>query len=411
VSTSCERTPPRGLEPGAAPAGFIPLCVPHIEGPAAWQYVKECLDTAWVSSVGPFVERFEQQAAAAVGTRFAVATCTGTAALHTALLVADVRPGDEVLVSALTFIASANAVRYAGAIPVFIDCEPRYGQMDPEQVTAFLEEECAWRNGRLTNKTSGRPVTAIVPVHVLGHPVNMDPILEAARKYRLQVVEDAAEALGARYRDKKIGQLGDLACLSFNGNKIITTGGGGMVVTDNPHYASRARYLTTQAKDDPLEYVHNELGYNYRLTNLQAALGVAQMEVLDRYVARKRAIAKRYQEAFADVPGIRTFGEAEWAFSTRWLATVLIDEPTYGAGSRDLLRHLAGRRIQARPLWQPLHRSPSFADLPPRSCPVAEALCRDALSLPCSVGLTHADQERVIDEVARFARGQVKAAA
>ena len=402
-------------EPGAAPAGFIPLCVPHIRGPAAWEYVKECLDTEWVSSVGPFVERLEQMVAAAVGTHFAVATATGTAALHTALLVAGVLPDDEVLVPSLTFIASANAIRYAGAYPVFIDSEPCHGQMDPRQVVAFLDNACAWRDGCLRNKASGRRVKAIVPVHVLGHPVDMQPILEAARKYGLVVVEDAAEALGARYRDGqgrdlKVGQLGDMACLSFNGNKIITTGGGGMLVTDNPHYAERARYLTTQAKDDPLEYIHKEMGYNYRLTNLQAALGVAQMEVLDHHVAQKRRITQRYRVALASCPGIRMWADADWAFSTNWLATVLIDERTCGVGSRDMLRHLAAQRIQSRPLWQPLHLSPSFAKLAPRSCPVAEHLSRDALSLPCSVGLTDEQQERVIGVIANCLKIQRKAA-
>ncbi|HWY87434.1 MAG TPA: LegC family aminotransferase [Gemmataceae bacterium] len=402
------------FEPGAAPAGFIPLCVPHIRGPAAWKYVKECLDTEWVSSVGPFVERFEQMVAAAAGTRYAVATVTGTAALHTALLVAGVLPDEEVLVPSLTFIASANAIRYVGAYPVFIDCEPVHAQMDPRQVVAFLDSACEWRGGGLHNKATGRRVKAIVPVHVLGHPVDMQPILEAARKYGLMVVEDAAEALGARYRDRqgrelKVGQLGDMGCLSFNGNKIITTGGGGMLVTDNPHLAERARYLTTQAKDDPLEYIHNEMGYNYRLTNLQAALGVAQMEVLDDHVAQKRRIAQRYREAFAACPGIHSLAEADWAFSTHWLATVLIDERTCGLGSRDMLRHLTAQRIQSRPLWQPLHLSPSFKNLPPRQCPVAEQLSHTALSLPCSVGLAMDQQERVIEVVTACLKGRSKA--
>lgn len=403
------------FEPGGAPAGFIPLCVPHIRGEAAWQYVKECLDTEWVSSVGPYVERFEALAAVAAGTRFAVATTCGTAALHTALLVAGVGPGDEVLVSSLTFIASANAIRYAGGQPVFIDCEPQHGQMDPEQVAAYLETECRWHDGRLYNKTTGRPVKAIVPVHVLGHPVNMRPILNIADKYGLAVIEDAAEALGARYREPsgkeyRVGQMGAMACLSFNGNKIITTGGGGMLVTDNPHFAARARYLTTQAKNDPLEYVHHEMGFNYRLTNLQAALGVAQMEVLDHYVTKKRRSAERYARAFAGRPGIRMLTEADWAFSTYWLSTMLIDEDIAGLSSRDLLRHLAAERIQARPLWQPMHQSPSFAYLAPRPCPVADQMCREALSLPSSVGLTDEQQDRVIEVIDMCVRHVKRAA-
>ncbi len=404
------------FEPGSAPHGFIPLCVPHIKGEAAWTYVKQCLDTEWVSSVGPFVERFEELAATTVGTRFAVATSTGTAALHTALVVAGVKPDEEVLVSTLTFIASANAIRYVGAIPVFIDCDPVYGQMDTEQVIVFLQSGCEWRDGCLYNRSSGRKVTAIVPVHVLGHPVDMQPILDLAHKYGLIVIEDAAEALGARYHDprgvaQKVGQLGDMACLSFNGNKIITTGGGGMLVTNNAHYAERARYLTTQAKDDPVEYVHHEMGFNYRLTNLQAALGVAQLEVLADYVAQKRRIADRYEQAFADCPSVRMLPEAAWAFSTNWLSTVLVDQSVCGLGSRDLLKRLAAERIQARPLWQPLHQSPSFQYLPPRACPVADRIGRDALSLPSSVGLTEVQQRRVIDVILGCVHGQQRIAA
>ncbi len=253
----------------------IPLCVPEIGG-NEWAYVKECLDTGWVSSVGLFVDRFERQLADFVGAKFAVATVNGTAALHIALLVAGVRPDDEVLVSTLTFIAPANAIRYAGAWPVFIDAEPRYWQMDPEQVENFIERNCRWAEGILVNRTTGRRVSAVVAVHILGHPVDLDPIVAVCRKYGLAIIEDATESLGARYKGRMVGTLGDIACFSFNGNKLITTGGGGMIVTDNADWARKAKYLTTQAKDDPLEYIHNEIGYNYRLTNLQAAMGCAR---------------------------------------------------------------------------------------------------------------------------------------
>ena len=220
------------------PSESIPLCVPAIGG-NEWAYLKECLDTTFVSSVGPFVDRFEREVAARVGTRFGVATASGTAALHTALMVAGVKPEDEVLVSTLTFIAPANAVRYAGAWPVFIDAEPEYWQMDPEKVKTFLERDCVWKQGALLNKATGRRVRALLPVHVLGHPVDMDPMLELARKYNLLVIEDATECLGAAYKGRATGHLGDIACFSFNGNKIITTGGGGMIVTDREDWASR----------------------------------------------------------------------------------------------------------------------------------------------------------------------------
>jgi perosamine synthetase len=394
----------RGGENGApgapAPAGFIPLSVPEIRG-NEWAYVRECLDTGWVSSVGSYVERFESEMATAAGTRFAVATVNGTAALHTALLVAGVRPDDEVLVSTLTFIAPANAVRYVGAWPVFIDAEPVTCQMDPARVAEFLERGCVARGGEVFDRETGRRVKAIIPVHILGHPVDVDPVLDLARRFGLAVVEDATESLGATYRDRRVGQLGDMACFSFNGNKIITTGGGGMLVTDDESWARKARYLTTQAKDDPVEFVHDEIGYNYRLTNVLAAIGVAQLEKLPEYVATKRRIAARYAEAFRDVRGLKFLGEAPWARATFWMSVVQVDSETFGSDSRALLRSLETRRIQTRPLWQPIHRSRAHAGSPRSGGNVAERLNRKCLTLPCSIGLTESDQGRVIEAIRR----------
>ena len=377
-------------------ADFIPLCVPRISG-NEWTYLKECLDTNFVSSVGPFVDRFERDLAARVGIRFATATASGTAALHTALLVTGVQPDDEVLVSTLTFIAPANAIRYAGAWPVFMDCDPVYWQMDPAKVKDFLEKECRWLNGELRNRSTGRRVRAILPVHVLGHTVDMDPILELARKFKLLVIEDATECLGASYKGRSAGHLGDIACFSFNGNKIITTGGGGMITTDNEAWATKAKYLTTQAKDEPVEFIHGEIGYNYRLTNLQAAMGCAQLEQLDQYIAAKRRIAARYCEAFKNVPGLALMQEAAWAKSIYWMYTVLVDAPRFGADSRALLRKLDAAKMQARPLWQAMHRSPAHRHSQAYRCEVADRLNRDGLSLPCSSGLTAEQQNRVIE--------------
>jgi perosamine synthetase len=376
----------------------VPLCEPALLG-NEWAYVRECLDTGWVSSVGGFVDRFERSLAEAAGVRHAVATVNGTAALHIALLVAGVEPDDEVLVSTLSFIAPANAIRYAGAWPVFVDAEPGTWQMDPERVAAFLAEGCVWRDGALRNRTTGRRVRAIIPVHILGHPVDLEPILEAARRYNLAVIEDATESLGATYRGKPVGALGDIACFSFNGNKLITTGGGGMIVTDRAEWASRAKYLTTQAKDDPVEYVHHAVGYNYRLTNVLAAMGVAQMERLDQCIAAKRRIAARYADALAMLPGITPMTSASWAKSVFWLYTVLVDRDAAGLGSRELLAALSQRKVQTRPLWQPLHRSPAHAGSQVLGGQVAERLHRDALSLPCSVGLPAEHQELVIDQL------------
>lgn len=383
----------------SAPAsGAIPLCEPAIGG-NEWAYVKECLDTGWVSSVGAFVDRFERSVAGAAETAHGVATVNGTSALHIALLVAGVEPEDEVLVSSLSFIAPANAVRYAGAWPVFIDVEPRYRQMDTAKAIEFLTGACDWRSGGLYNRVTGRRIRAVLPVHILGHPVDLDPLIEVAGRFGLPVIEDATESLGARYRGRAVGHLGTIACFSFNGNKLVTTGGGGMIVTDDASLAARARYLTTQAKDDPVEYVHQAIGYNYRLTNIQAAMGVAQMEQLPAFVAAKRRIAAGYAEGLDGAPGLARMEEADWADSAWWMYTVRVDEAEFGLGSRALMHQLAARRIQTRPLWQPLHRSPAHAGAPVMACPVADDVWAHALSLPCSVGLTAGAQAAVIDAV------------
>ncbi len=379
---------------------FIPLIEPEIRG-NEWKYIQECLESGWVSSAGAFVDRFEQMVAQQCGCEHAVAMVNGTSALHIALLVAGVQPDDEVLVSTLTFIAPVNAIRYVGAWPVFVDVEPDYWQMDPVRVIEFLEKECRWSNGALYNRRTGRRITAIVPVHVLGHPVDLDPIVEIARKFELKVIEDATEGLGATYRGRPLGSIGDIGCFSFNGNKIITTGGGGMMVTSNEEWARRAKYLSTQAKDDPIEYVHREIGYNYRLTNIQAAMGCAQMEQLDAFVAAKREIADRYSLALREVPGIVPMQQASWAKSTYWMYTVLINEEKFGITSRQLLQVLAGQNIQCRPLWQPIHQSPAHASSRAGELPIAEQLSRKALSLPCSVGLSQVAQQTVIDRLSR----------
>jgi perosamine synthetase len=378
---------------------FIPLTQPELQG-NEWTYVKQCLDTGWVSSAGAFVERFEQAVAGAVGARHAVATVNGTAALHIALLVAGVQPDDEVLVSTLSFIAPANAIRYVGAWPVFVDAEPAYWQIDPDKALDFLERHCEWREGALWNSTTRRRVRAVIPVHILGHPVDLEPLRDACRRYRITIIEDATESLGATYRGRPVGHLGDIACFSFNGNKLITTGGGGMLVTGHEDWARRARYLTTQAKDDPTEYVHGAVGYNYRLTNLQAALGVAQMERVGAHLAAKRRIADVYNERLGAIPGIAPMREAPWARSAWWMYSVLVDQAAFGIDSRALLRRLAGARIQTRPLWQPLHLSAPHRAAYATDCSVAERLNRLGLSLPCSVGLTEADQSRVIEQIA-----------
>ena len=395
---------PPSFEPGApANDGMIPLCVPELRG-NEWKYVQECLDTGWVSSVGAYVDRFENELAQRVGTKYAVATVNGTSALHIALLVAGVKPDDEVITSSLTFIAPANTIRYVGAYPVFIDAEPAYWQMDVARVAAFLHEDCVHTNGEVRNKKTGRRVSAILPVHILGHPVEMDSLMALAREFNLTVIEDATEALGTKYRAQNAGQIGDIACFSFNGNKLITTGGGGMIVTNNSEWARRAKYLTTQSKDDPIEYIHKSVGYNYRLPNPLAAMGCAQLEHLDEYIAAKRRTADFYTETLARIPGITPMQQAPWAFSTFWMYTILVDEKAFGMSSRALLQALAQAGIQTRPLWQPLHQSEVFRGIGDAQCPVSEQLNRTALSLPCSVGITEQQRTRVAEHIVGCAR-------
>lgn len=379
----------RGLEP-------IPLCVPRVAGNEG-AYLLECLETNYVSSVGPFVDRFERDFAAAVGARHAVATSSGTAALHVALLLAGVRPGDEVLVPSLTFIAPANAVRYVGAHPVFIDVDPGHWQMNPASAAEFLERRCGRASGSLVNLESGRPVTAVLPVHLLGHAAPMAEIGELAGRHDLAIVEDATESLGATYRGRKLGSSGNLSCFSFNGNKLITTGGGGMITTDDPALARRAKYLTTQAKTDPIEFIHGEVGFNYRLTNIQAAVGCAQLECLDEYLAAKRRIALRYAGGLANIPGLTLPAAPGDVESAWWLYTVRVGGIGAALDRRELLTRLAERGIEARPLWQPMHLSPAHAGSIAMPCEAAEEVHASALSLPSSTGLTESDQTRVVN--------------
>jgi len=387
------------LAPGAPPGqSTIPLAIPELRG-NEWEYVQECLSTGWVSSAGPFVDRFERETAAYLGAKHAVAVVNGTAAIHVALLLAGVQRDDEVIVPSITFIAPANAVRYAGAWPIFIDAEPDYWQLDSQKVAQFLQDECKVTNGTLRNKTTGRRISAVLTVHILGHPCDSGAIREVAANYGLPVIGDATESLGARYKEKPVGTLESLSCLSFNGNKIMTTGGGGMILTDNDEWAAKARYLTTQAKNDPLEYIHNEVGFNYRMPNVLAAIGCAQLEQLESFVVAKRRIAQRYADAFAEIPGITVMPQASWAFSTYWLYTILVDESKFGMSSRSLIRRLIDQQIQSRPLWQPLHRSLAHAESARRECPVADRLYQQAVSLPSSTGLTEGQQQKVINAI------------
>jgi perosamine synthetase len=364
------------------------------------RYLKECIDTNWVSYLGPFVERFESEFAAAVGAPHAVALNSGTAALHIALLAAGVGAGDLVVVPDLTFIAPANAVRYCGADPLFVDITPDHWQLDVDKVAAFLARECERTSAGVRDRATGKRVAALLPVHLLGHPVDLDPLMAIAAEYGLAVIEDATEALGSTYKGRAPGTFGLAGCFSFNGNKIITSGGGGMLTTASPEVTRRSRYLSTQARDDPLEYVHESVGFNYRLTNLQAAVGVAQLEQLDDHVRRKREIAARYAAGLAGIPGVSLPGEASWARSTFWLYTILVAAPARRT-SRELIADLDAAGIEARPLWAPLHQQRPYRSSRTFRLEHSAAIYAAAVSLPSSVDLEAEDQDRVIAAVRR----------
>jgi perosamine synthetase len=389
----------------SADTRFIPLSVPNISG-QEWEYVKECLDSGWVSSAGTFVDRFEREFADAVGARFAVSVTSGTAALHLALILSEVKADEEVILPSLTFIAPANAVRYVGAWPALLDVDPDYWQLDPLAVDRFLRRDCVRKAGKLVNRKTGRTVSAILPVHLLGHPVDLDAIRNLAAEFDLRLIEDATESLGAEWNGELLGSHSRLACFSFNGNKLITTGGGGMIVSDDEALAKRAKYLSTQAKDDPFEFVHGAVGYNYRLTNVQAAIGIAQLARLDEFLETKRRIAKRYATALSGIPGVTVMKEPPRGRSAFWLYTIIVREAEFGMDTRALLKRLRAAGIDTRPLWQPLHLSPALVGSYSDGCATAERLSRECLSLPCSTGLEPADQERVIDAVLSSAKAR-----
>ena len=376
----------------------IPLSVPEISG-NEWKYLKECLESGWVSSSGPFVDRFEREIAAYVGAAHAVATVNGTAALQIALQVAGVKPDDEVLVSNLTFIAPVNAIRYCGANPVLVDAGLHSWQIDVEKLAWFLKEECFLKDAACFNKQTRRRVRAILPVHLLGLACEMDRICELARDYHLEVIEDAAEGMGVRYRGRHVGTFGQMGVFSFNGNKIITSGGGGVLVTDNAAHAEYARYLTTQAKDDELEYIHNEVGYNFRLSNLQAAVGVAQLEQLDGFIEKKRVIARAYTEAFQDVDAVTRMPSPAHTEPTYWLYTILLNEGTTLARRQAIVQTLRAEGIGVRPLWHPIHGLPPYRYAQAIQIEHSISLYERGISLPSSVGLEEAQLHRCMTRV------------
>jgi len=365
---------------------FLPLHEPNFGG-NEWTYVKECLDTGWVSSVGKFVDRFEEDLASYTGVKRAVAVVNGTAALHICLLLAGVKAHDEVLMPVLTFIATGNAVSYCGAVPHFIDSEEATLGVDSLKLAEYLDTVTEKRADGCYNRLTGRRIKAIVPMHTFGHPVDLDPLLEVCQSFNITLIEDAAESLGSSYKGRHTGQWGLLSALSFNGNKTITTGGGGAILTNDDELGRLAKHITTTAKvPHRWEFNHDMIGYNYRMPNINAALGCAQLEQLPGFLKAKRALAERYRQAFTDIPGIRFYSEPANSQSNYWLNTLLLDEEC--AVQRDaLLAATNDVGIMTRPTWTLMHKLPMFSCCPRMDLCVAESLERRLLNIPSSAML------------------------
>lgn len=368
------------------PGAGISLHEPEFSG-NEWAYVKECLDTGWVSSVGKYVDEFERRLAEYTGARHAVAVVNGTAALHVALKLAGVQTNDEVIVPALSFVATANAVAHCSAVPHFVDSAPDTLGIDPVALGAYLARVAEPAPNGLRNRETGRRIAAIVPMHVFGHPVALAPLLDLAERYGLAVIEDAAESLGSYYREQHTGTLGKMGVLSFNGNKIITTGGGGAILTNDAELARRAKHLSTTAKcPHRWEFFHDEVAWNYRLPNLNAALGCAQLESLPDFLERKRELATRYQSAFSAMDEMTFVAEPAESRSNYWLNAVRLNHPDMALRDQ-LLAAANDAGYQCRPAWMLLHTLPMFRNCPRASLAVAEQLAASLINLPSSAGL------------------------
>lgn len=376
----------------------IPLSEPYIYG-NEWKYVKDCLDTGWVSSVGSYVPRFEEMIANYVGSKYAVATVNGTSALHVSLLACGIRPDDEVIVPTLTFIAPVNVVRYCGAYPVFMDCDPDTLCMDVKKVLDFLNKGCReGRDGYLYNKKSKRRIKAIIPVHIFGHPADMDELLKICKENNIDIIEDATESFGSEYKGKKTGSFGAAGCFSFNGNKIITTGGGGMLVTDNIKIAKKVRHLSTQAKKDHFEYDHDEIGYNYRLTNIQAAMGVAQIERIQEFVNIKRRNASIYSDLLSEMKDVKFLWENAQVKSNFWFYTVKVAKKH----KKKLINYLLSRNIQVRPVWKLIHTLPMYKNSQAYRIENAVKAYDTCINIPCSLSLSKKEIEYVSENVKNY---------
>lgn len=379
----------------------IPLSVPNLHM-SILEKIEETIESGWVSTGGRFIAEFEHRIEAYTGAGGARAVQSGTAGLHLALLALGLLPEEEVLVPTLTFIAAVNPVRYIGAHPVFMDCDASLN-MDPEKVKAFLENECVRRDGGVYNRRTGRRVRGMVVVHVFGNPADMEALTELAESYGLFVLEDASEALGSwiasgRFDGRHCGTMGDMGVFSFNANKIITSGGGGMVVASDPTLLERVAYLGVQAKTDGLRYVHNDIGYNYRMTNIAAAYGVDQMDHLEAFLEAKARNYRAYREALDTIDGVYLYPFSEGTRPNYWFYSLFIEE-AFGMSLEATMQALMARKIHTRPVWKLNHTQRPYLDCQAYRIERAPELVRHILNIPCSTGLTEEERQRVVEAI------------
>jgi perosamine synthetase len=364
----------------------VALHEPNFNG-NEWLYVKDCIDSTYVSSIGSYVEKFEEALANYTGAKHAVSLVNGTEALHIALKLAGVERGDEVLIPALTFVATANAVVYCGAIPHFVEIDKETLGIDGEKLREYLDQTCTIKSGVLVNRVSGRTVRALVPMHTFGHPSKLDLLIKIAREYSLVLVEDAAESLGSFYHGKHTGTFGLMGTLSFNGNKIITTGGGGAILTNDTFIAKRAKHLTTTAKvPHKWEFVHDDIGYNYRLPNINCALGLAQLEKIDSKLLFKRELFSRYENAFTHLSGVKVFKEPKGCSSNYWLQTLLLDKE-YSELRDQILQFTNESGISTRPAWKVIKELAPFSSYPSMDLTSTKNIAGRIINLPSSPNL------------------------
>jgi perosamine synthetase len=372
---------------------MVLLSGPNMGG-NVWKYVKDCLDTGWVSSVGAYVDQFENMTAEFAGTKYAVATSSGTTALHIALLLAGVDRNDYVITPNITFVATCNSIRYTGADPLLIDADEFTWQMDLDLLEEFLINETIQKNGACYLKKNGRRIPVIMPVHVLGNICDMDRLVKLAQQHNLIVIEDSTEALGSYYKGKHAGSFGLMGTFSYNGNKIITTGGGGMIVTDDEQLAKKAKHLTTQAKSDSFEYIHDEIGYNYRLVNVAAAMGVAQMEQLPEFIERKKEIISYYKNELSGVGDI-SFQDVKQEVNPNWWMPTLKTNH-----QREILKVLNENKMQSRPFWVPMNQLRMFKDdLYYQNNDRSDYIYKHCLSIPCSTNITDDQLKGVVEKI------------